>query len=473
MSQSSTELIADHMAPKSIEAEEAVLGSVLLNASCIIEAAPLAIDDFYLVRHQWIWAAMLGLADRGMAIDHLTVCVSLEESNLLAESGGAAYLISLINKTPSALDVSSYAAIVRKMALRRRLLDAAQEIARTAHADLDVGSLIGQSFGALEKIASISDRPIVTMESAISAEYDRRQEAIRRRGDIGERTADLPSGFVGFDKMTDYAYAPGVLAVIIALPKMGKTTIGLQIAIHAAQSGFPVLYATYEMAVSRLTTRAWAIEAGIPESAIREGRRLDDTREAALNQAMSDLAALPIQFVNTPIAQLQGDVVLAESRYGRKGLLVVDNINSAAAGGAGDNQAAQISDSLAVLDAIKLRTGFAILGLAHQRDDYNKEASMDKLRTLLRPNMFNSFGSRAPLRYGEIVVGLYRPDVIAEQVEGFSDPDVPTGCARLYMLANRYGPSDRTTVLKFEQNIPRFVGGELTNVDLDVYRGGE
>src|SRR5512138_868044 len=123
MSQSSTDFRSDQslregqLAPHSIEAEEAVLGSILLNPEAFFEVLPfLKAEDYFLVRHGWIWDAMVSLHERRDPIDHLTLISELEQTGRLSEIGGAAYVISLINKTPSALNVEGYGRIVERMA---------------------------------------------------------------------------------------------------------------------------------------------------------------------------------------------------------------------------------------------------------------------------------------------------------------------------------------------------------------------
>jgi replicative DNA helicase len=461
-----------------LAAERAVLGSALLWGFEAVRAAlPLDPDDFSLLGHRWMWSAVLALLDSGNAIDAVTLAAQMGATRL-AEAGGPGALVEVVAGTPSGLNVASYAQIVRGMALRRRALDAAHRIARLAHADdLTTRQVVEGAFAALNSLAAAPDRPALTVAAALSSVYDRwlaRSRELESREISsglaasklpGERLPaepfggpfGLPTGFESLDRITGGAFDLGVLMILVALPKTGKTTLALQIALATARRDIPVVYATYEMSVERLATRLWSIAAGVPEAALRDGRKLRSAQHESLVRALDALSRLPLLFVNTPIGGLASDVLAAEQRYGRKGLLVVDNILSAGAALAAENQAAQINNAVALLDGIKLRAGWAALGLAQQRDDYDKAAGVEKLRSLLRPSMFNIFGSKAPLRLGELVLGLYRPSVIEEQIAGFEDRQAaPPGHARLSMLANRYGPSDGSCLLRFEKSVPRF-----------------
>src|SRR5690606_30327840 len=111
------------LAPHSVEAEEAVLGSVLVNPGWMVELASIVRpEDFFIVRHRWVWDAMATLHERREPIDYLTVTHELESMGRLADIGGAAWLLGLVNKTPSSLNADGYAAIVERHAVRRRLL---------------------------------------------------------------------------------------------------------------------------------------------------------------------------------------------------------------------------------------------------------------------------------------------------------------------------------------------------------------
>ncbi len=151
MSQESTPVRPDQMAPHSVEAEEAVLGSILLNPEALFDVASfLQADDFFIVRNGWVWEAIVRLQERNEQIDYITIVEELRQQERLEEIGGAAYITYLINHTPSSIYAETYGRIVERAAIRRRMLDAASRIARLAHEEsADINDVIDQSEAAL------------------------------------------------------------------------------------------------------------------------------------------------------------------------------------------------------------------------------------------------------------------------------------------------------------------------------------
>ena len=151
MQPDSTILPPDRMAPHSVEAEEAVLGSVLLNSDSLFEVASfLQPDDFFIVRNSWVWEAILRLHERNEQIDYVTVVEELRQQGRLDDIGGAAYITYLINHTPASIYAEAYGRIVERAAIRRRLLSAASEIAQLAHEEsADINEVIDRAEASL------------------------------------------------------------------------------------------------------------------------------------------------------------------------------------------------------------------------------------------------------------------------------------------------------------------------------------
>src|SRR5574341_1470561 len=197
MSEASSDLRTDQLAPHSIEAEEAVLGSILINPESLYEVLPfLKGEDFFIVRHSWIWDAMLRLHERRDPIDYLTVVSELEQVGQLAEVGGAAYILSLINKTPSALNVEGYGRIVERMALRSGLIDAAQRVVRVAPSDeTEIEDVIND---AEQAIFAVTERrlvhDLVPVKQVVSEYFDHISFLARHQ----EMVMGVPTGFIYF-----------------------------------------------------------------------------------------------------------------------------------------------------------------------------------------------------------------------------------------------------------------------------------
>lgn len=292
MSQSSTEIRSDMLAPHSIEAEEAVLGSILLNPEAFILAMFLSFEDWFLVRHGWIWNAMVTINRRHDPIDHLTVVEELETNGHLAEVGGAAYVISLINKTPSALNVAGYAAIVHRMSIRRRMIEAAQVIARVAHSDeTDIDEVITQAQRALAQVTKGYGRKRALVIGEIASEhFDTTGAAIAN----GSPVRGLPTGLVDLDRITG-GLRKGDLDIVAARPGMGKTSFLLGIVKHVAKQGKAVGFLSFEQSARSLTTRLLTAECGIPYNDLDDGRVREDQMPAYV-QAIGTVGEWPIIF---------------------------------------------------------------------------------------------------------------------------------------------------------------------------------
>src|SRR5688572_28950017 len=163
-------------APHAIEAEEAVLGCVLINPEAYFEVAPiLHPDDFYLHKHRWIWEAFVGLHDQRLPIDIITVAEELERHNQLGEVGGSAYLTRLINSVPTSLHAEAYGRLVEQEALRRRLLEAATQVAKLAYEEgRDIAEVVNEAEAAIFAVSERRlNKELAPIKEAISQYYDR------------------------------------------------------------------------------------------------------------------------------------------------------------------------------------------------------------------------------------------------------------------------------------------------------------
>lgn len=307
MSQSSTEFRSDRspiqegqLAPHNVESEWAVLGSILLSGDWIMDDLTfLEPGDFFLVRHQWIYEAMVELKRRRDPVDHLTVVAELEAIGRLEEIGGAAYIISLINKTPSALNVRGYGEIVERMALRRELIEAAQNVARIAHSDeTDIDEVMFQAEQTITKVTQGGKARIELIASSemMSRIYDRVFEQMRARLEGREvKIGAVPTGIVDFDLIFGGGYNNGAFNLICARPGMGKTAFMLDAAMHAASKGYTVGFVSLEQSTEELTTRAVCKLSGISFQDIKEGRLTPDQSQLFIKTA-EQVAELPILY---------------------------------------------------------------------------------------------------------------------------------------------------------------------------------
>ncbi len=270
-----TSLTTQLVVPHSREAEEAVLGSVLINPETYFDVAQfLRADDFYLQRHAWIWEAFTRLHEQRQPIDLLTVTEELEQMGRLSEIGGPAYLAALANNVPSSLHAEAYGRIVEATAIRRRMLEAANQIAKLAYREnLSVDTVLDEAekavFGVSERRLR---RDIQTIEEALSEYYERIDQLSRREDEL----LGVPTGFVDLDKLLG-GLQPSDLIIIAARPGQGKTSLLLSIAKNAAQLHRKhVAIFSLEMSNEQLVQRLIAHETGINSQRLRTGRLHED-----------------------------------------------------------------------------------------------------------------------------------------------------------------------------------------------------
>jgi replicative DNA helicase len=261
--------------PHSRPAEEAVLGAVLLDSEAYYDIAQiLHADDFYIIRNQWIWEAFTHLNLKRSPIDYLTVSQHLEEINKLAEVGGQSYLISLVNQTPSSLHAEAYARIVEETAIRRRMLTAANEMAKLAYNQEEtIENILDEAeksiFGISERRGENELKPIKTVLAEV---LDRVDQLSQRSGEI----FGVPTGLIDLDKLLG-GMQKSDLIIVAGRPGMGKTGFLLGAAKNAAQVHKQrVALFSLEMSNEQLVQRLIAMETKIDTQRLRTGQLHDD-----------------------------------------------------------------------------------------------------------------------------------------------------------------------------------------------------
>jgi replicative DNA helicase len=258
----------EKLVPHNVEAEQAVLGSILIDPEAMHMVAPmLRAEDCFLQKHRWIYAAMLSLHQRGTALDMLTLTTELAHREQLEPVGGAGYVSQLINTVPSAINVGSYVQIVREAAMRRRALDFASQVAKLAHdrhcpLSEMLDHIESEAFGLRKDLPT--DR-LRRLEDVLDDVY----------ADLKARASDdqvpmMPTGYAGLDKKLG-GWRRGALYTIGAATGKGKTALLLNIGTHAAQRGRTVLIFSLEMTAKSLAERLITAEAGVSLVSLTSG----------------------------------------------------------------------------------------------------------------------------------------------------------------------------------------------------------
>lgn len=292
-----TDTFSPQMAPHSQEAEEAVLGSVLINPDAFYEVASfLTPDDFFLLRNSWVWEAMLRLHERNEIIDYLTVTEELKSQERLADMGGMAYITYLTSNTPTSIHAEAYGRIVHRSAIRRRLLEAAEEITNIARQeDADINEVIDKAEGALFRVTEQrAKQELVPMQQALSDYYDRIERLYTNR----DEKLGVPSGFHALDNLLG-GFQKGDLVIIAARPGMGKTSLMLNMAINAARSKARSAVFSLEMSTEQLMQRMMSTETRINQQKLRLGQ-LNEHEWDLFVEATVSLGNLKIFLDDTP-----------------------------------------------------------------------------------------------------------------------------------------------------------------------------
>jgi len=299
------------------EAEQALLGCCLLGG---IDAVRETVrpGDFYWPQHQVIYRACLAVADRNQPVDVVTVAGELRDAKLIEKAGGLDYLASLGTAVPSANNALAYAERVKTLAVRRALVRAGVEIVELAREVEDVEELFAQAQAKLYAAAIETPSEPIKLAEAI----EQRLHYLEETKD-GETEAVL-TGFRDLDKQTG-GLMPGTLTVLAGRPGMGKSALGLQVAIQAAEKGRPTLFFSLEMTAEELADRVVAMNVGVDTMAIRK-RILEPSEWQKAWDTWSTVGTWPIYIDCTPTvstAQIKARCKKMQARVGLD-LVVVD-----------------------------------------------------------------------------------------------------------------------------------------------------
>ncbi|MCY3945350.1 MAG: replicative DNA helicase [Anaerolineaceae bacterium] len=437
--------------PFSAEAEEAVLGAILLNPEVWVDIASfLQQDDFFLLRHRWIWEAMQRITERNESLDYLTVSEELSQLGHLEDIDGTASLVRLINNTPVSVHAEVYGRIVERAALRRRLLAAAETIQGVARDEKqNTDDVIKQTeesiFSAIE---SREKRELVPISSIIE-DYYRRIEYLIRHSDA---PLGLPTGFRAIEQLLGGMQKSDLL-IFAGRPGMGKTSFLLSVLLFVARQGGRVAFFTMEMDREQIVQRLASMETGITMQKLRLGQ-LSTNEQGRLVEAMDRLGELQIFVDDTPALnplELRAKCRRMNFRTGVD-LIIVDYMQLMNAGGAYENNRVQeisfISRSMKELARdlnIPLLSAAQLSRAVEQRQDK-------------RPQLRDLRESGSIEQDADIVMFLYRDEVYNEATE------IP-GQADIIVAKHRNGPTG-TVSLFFDKAVTRFRDVNARPVDL-------
>jgi replicative DNA helicase len=428
--------------PQSIEAEESVLGGVLLDSNSLDRALEiLTPEDFYREAHRKIMLAMIDLNQRNEPVDLITLAEALKGRGELQEIGGAAYLAELADKVPTSANVAYYARIVHQKSVLRSLINTATEIARGAfESGADVDGFLDQ---AEQQIFAISERKIrpaffhlrdimLTTMGSIEQMYERQ-----------ELVTGVATGFIDLDRLTA-GLQPSDLIIVAGRPSMGKTAFALNIAQHVGITGkLGVALFSLEMSKEQLGLRMLCSEARVDQARVRTGS-IPATAFPDLAKAASRLSESRIYIDDTPglsALELRAKTRrLKREREANLGLVIVDYLQLMRGHERADNREQEISSISRSLKALAKELNVPIVALSQLNRQVETRA--DK-----RPLMADLRESGAIEQDADVIGFLYRPIVY--------DKNADEGAAELILAKQRNGPIG-TVPLAFISKYTRF-----------------
>ena len=294
----------DRLPPSNIDAEEALLGSLLIDSDAIFEVASfLRPDAFYREKNTWIYECILALNDRRQPVDLITLSDELRHRNQLEEVGGEAYIIGLLNIVPTSIHAQHYGHIVEAASVRRRMITAATTIANLAfEQDEDIGVTIDRAEQALFSISEErTTRDLVAVKEVARAYLDRIEELHER----GDEIIGVPTSFTDLDRLLG-GFNKSDLIIIAARPGMGKTALQLAIGQSAARRyGKRIAIFSLEMSAEQLVQRMIAAETRIDSQRLRRGD-LEEHEWPIFYEAIGRISETQIFIDDTPsISPLQ------------------------------------------------------------------------------------------------------------------------------------------------------------------------
>ncbi len=428
--------------PHSREAEEAVVGAVLINPDVYYDVAQfLSADDFYIHRHKFIWEAFTRLHEGRIPIDLLTLSEELDRVGQLADIGGSAYLTSLINQVPSSLNAESYGRIVEGHSIRRKMINAANKIASLAYNEENVVDTVMDE--AEKAVFNVSERrlkhDLQPISAVLSDYYDRIDDLAKRPGDI----MGVPTGFIDLDRMLS-GLQPSDLLIIAGRPGQGKTGFLLSVAKNAALTHKKkVAIFSLEMSNEQVVQRLIAQETGIDSQRLRTGK-LAEQEWPLFTHSIEVFSDTRIYLDDTPAItpmQLRTKCRRLHMEYGLD-LIIVDYLQLMGGDTRNDNRVQEVSYISRNLKTLARELNVPVLSAAQLSRAVEQ-------RTDKRPVLSDLRESGSLEQDADIVMFIYR----ADQYEKDSDKQ---NIAEIIVAKHRNGPVGsvelifRSALAKFE-----------------------
>ena len=443
---------ASQIVPQSREAEEALLGAVLINPEAYYDVAQfLRADDFYIHRHRWVWEAFVRLNEQRVPIDFLTVSEELERAGQLAEVGGAAYMTTLVSNVPTSLHAEAYGHLIEQTAVRRRMIEAANRIAKLAYQeDSGLEAVMDEAekavFGVSERRMTRDLQPI---KQVLSDYYDRISLISQR----GVEMVGAPTGFYDLDKLLG-GLQPSDFLIIAGRPGTGKTAFMLSAARNSAL-GYKKHVAIFSMEMSneQLVQRLISQETGIDSHRLRTGQLSEDEWSLFVH-AMDVLGDTMIFLDDTPgltPLQLRTKCRRLHMEF-QLDLVLVDYLQLMSSGSRSENRVQEVSYISRNMKILARELNVPVLAAAQLSRAIEQRADKE-------PQLSDLRESGSLEQDADVVMFIHRPEL-------YNKETIQQHIAQIKIAKHRNGPVGMIELV-FRENLTRFENAATKHYDLN------
>ena len=430
----------DRLPPQNIEAEQGVLGSLLLDNDVLHDViGMLKVEDFYRDAHQVAYRAIRDLYDLGKAIDAITLADELTRRNQFAGIGGEEFLAQIIHSVPHALNARYYADIVRQKSISRQLIEASNETLREGYSNNYTAEQLLEA--AERRVFSIAEEQTTRDTMELGDVVVQAMDRIAARSEHHHPITGVGTGFFDLDDITG-GFQPEQLIIVAARPSMGKTALALNVCDHAAvELKIPTLFVSLEMSEIELAERLLCARSRVDGHKLRTGQGLGHNEMTLLGKAYEQLR-VPMFIDSTPartMLQITANARRLKMRH-KLGLIVVDYIQLVDSEESRDSRQEQIAKISRRLKALAREIQVPVIALSQlNRAVENRE---DR-----KPRMADLRESGAIEQDADVVLLLHRPE--------YYDPNDQPGIAELIIAKNRNGATG-SVKLTFLKRFTRF-----------------
>jgi len=425
--------------PQNLDAERAVLGSIMLRPGSLLEISDLIIaDSFYAEKHKIIYNSMLELAQKSEPIDLLSLSTKLKEKKKIDAVGGMPYLTELADGVPSSTNIRHYAGIVQKKFMLRGLIDAGDYVAElgmnTSEEDIE-DILDDAEKRILSVVSSPKGQKFLSLKDTLPEAWERLEKLHENKGAL----RGVPTGFVHLDNMLSGLQEQDLI-ILAARPSMGKTTLALDIArLAATKHNIPIGIFSLEMGAQQLVDRMLAAEANVNAWNMRTGKLTAESEFAKIRDSLDRLSKAPIFIDDTP-----GNSIMKMKSTARKlkiehglGMIIVDYLQLMTTSKNYDSMVNQVTEISRSLKSLAKELNVPVLALSQLSRAVESRGG--------RPRLSDLRDSGSIEQDADVVMFIHREDKYKDQAE-------KTNIAEILIEKHRNGPTGKVDLYFNEKN---------------------